>query len=1495
MSNNDFPDFSAFAVGGDEDGLPDFSDQAVGPKAPDLPIPQKYYDDIKRIEGFSPVAKWDYKQNTNGYGTRALHPGERIDEAEAERRYNREIAKAAASVDSFLPGLPEGVRASLASLTFNSGDKWQRMGLGAALKAGDMEEAGRRFNQYVNADGKPLGGLINRRAEEYQWWRDHQAGDFESKPETDNPDLKALLSASPEKRRELLLNQIENVTGADMSAYRQPKPAAPAPAGPKLDFSDFAVDPGADAPKDNREKPKDKNALPDDQKGVFGDLWGILAPEERVPATKEELASGKSQLEIAKAIKEKTGKALEDFTTDRAKKPESALDWVLRYNPAGLIGDKLTEWGLLGADAAAAARVESQEKRIKGAEDALAGKGPLVSKSGSRAAAEGAIESAATMVPKAIEYYGQLRGYGTQLGQKLRGDEVTAKVEDDAAYKFGKKLEDWLKEKFPGDEARQHQFGQQVAQGVGSTVGFWGPGAITKLLGGGEKAYMAAIALSGIAAQSADVFNEITEKINSGNATENDRIINWLSGIPLGASEALPFAPTIGGPIHKLLGGRVAGALEQGIEESLQEGFQGIGGNYAAQKTYDPERNIMEGVPEGMAVGLITGLGGGAALKNGEAPAQAGQRPAPAAPPLGPQPPQPGAPRAQAPVAAGPSPAKAPVPSGPVGEITPEDIQLLIERGWKPDALVEMGEDELRAEIEDARTQVGTPLAPNAPRQADAPSAEPVSDIEAQILSMRAGERDGVYLSAANVENLQSQPEFVNRIAEALNSAEGAQIVQNVDGNGGVMIAANADVARQVEKAVKAGVDVQTVLGEATGAGTGKPADATAVVQQKTPEGAVTRESLVTPDQVAETEKEFAVPGKTVETVTPEQAIARREEKIAEEKQTGPMVSRVPTFQDIAEELPKDEDGLPNYQALSDRIKEIGKKGWPDLNVMEKAKLYREFAGQGTGTRAAPVTVETADDLELVSNEADSEYTPAQGEANNRKLGHAKWNGLDLSIETKAGGVRKGVDKETGKTWETTMSAAYGYIRGTSGADNMHVDAYVGTDVNSGRVFIIDEVDNKTGKFRQHKTFIGFPDEASAVAAYTGTSSKTPDMIGAVTEMSADEFRDWVLDGKKTKPLGNIEKPDFSSQSVEPETAQPAKTKSEAIAPPARYEGELSEMEIDALVGNWQYVQEVSRRPRPQSLSAYVIDNGGLRDDAREVRHIAGSAKERPGLVNGKGQTLDDAALSAWEAGFFPGDRPEIAEFLNALQDDLHTGEVVREEDIPALDDFRIADEIAQELADYGVTINRFRSEASLREYFGQERPRTARETEADQEAQAPAKERTSRTGDVEEAPFDLPAKGEEKKPFDPYAFSVQAVYAKQGEEALKKRLAEFGADDLKQIVAAQNLGVKSAVLDGGNAIALRKAIVEAAREKLANRMAAAGGTVEGALKKPAEEPAEKPAIAAKPLKHIPITLSIEVTDGEGDVTVRMNAEEAIAMVDRRIKGLNQLLGCLSK
>lgn len=191
-------------------------------------------------------------------------------------------------------------------------------------------------------------------------------------------------------------------------------------------------------------------------------------------------------------------------------------------------------------------------------------------------------------------------------------------------------------------------------------------------------------------------------------------------------------------------------------------------------------------------------------------------------------------------------------------------------------------------------------------------------------------------------------------------------------------------------------------------------------------------------------------------------------------------------------------------------------------------------------------------------------------------------------------------------------------------------------------------------------------------------------------------------------------------------------------------------MEIDAIVDSWRYVQETNRKKRPQSLTQFVIDNGGLVDYAGEVRHIAGSAQERPGLISRNGQDLDDMALRAWESGFLPGDRPTVAAFLDVLDDDLMHGNIVREQDLAALEDFKYADEIAQELADYGVNISRFRSEASLREYFGQERQKPARQVEAGEEAQAAAEVGEGEGGStaVEDAPYELAQKPED---FDNY------------------------------------------------------------------------------------------------------------------------------------------------
>lgn len=135
-----------------------------------MTIGDDYINKIKQFEGFHKNPYWDVRQFTVGYGTRARDRNDLVDEAEADRRLRSEIANAAGLVDRFAPHLDPGTRAALTSLTFNAGPKWQQSGLGAAIKAGDMDAARASFLQYANADGQHLPGLANRRQQEVSWF-----------------------------------------------------------------------------------------------------------------------------------------------------------------------------------------------------------------------------------------------------------------------------------------------------------------------------------------------------------------------------------------------------------------------------------------------------------------------------------------------------------------------------------------------------------------------------------------------------------------------------------------------------------------------------------------------------------------------------------------------------------------------------------------------------------------------------------------------------------------------------------------------------------------------------------------------------------------------------------------------------------------------------------------------------------------------------------------------------------------------------------------------------------------------------------------------------------------------------------------------------------------------------------------------------------------------------------------------------------------------------
>lgn len=135
-----------------------------------------YLDAIRKFEGFTPKADWDYAQFTNGYGTKAKYAGEVIDKVEADRRFQAEIAQARAIVDKHAPHVDEGTKAALTSLTFNAGDKWARSGLGEAIRSGDTERVRDLFLQYNKAGGEVLPGLAQRRIAEAAWIGQDSAG-----------------------------------------------------------------------------------------------------------------------------------------------------------------------------------------------------------------------------------------------------------------------------------------------------------------------------------------------------------------------------------------------------------------------------------------------------------------------------------------------------------------------------------------------------------------------------------------------------------------------------------------------------------------------------------------------------------------------------------------------------------------------------------------------------------------------------------------------------------------------------------------------------------------------------------------------------------------------------------------------------------------------------------------------------------------------------------------------------------------------------------------------------------------------------------------------------------------------------------------------------------------------------------------------------------------------------------------------------------------------
>lgn len=148
--------------------------------------------------------------------------------------------------------------------------------------------------------------------------------------------------------------------------------------------------------------------------------------------------------------------------------------------------------------------------------------------------------------------------------------------------------------------------------------------------------------------------------------------------------------------------------------------------------------------------------------------------------------------------------------------------------------------------------------------------------------------------------------------------------------------------------------------------------------------------------------------------------------------------------------------------------------------------------------------------------------TPAQIEANNRKLGQTDWNGLKVQIENAQGSTRSGKDAD-GNPWSTLMTEHYGRIAGTEGADSKDgkkegVDIFMGPNPDSQKVYVIDQT-GKDGQFDEHKVMAGFDTLEQAKTAYYDNYQAGWKGGEVVSETGVDDLKAWLKGGDTTAPF----------------------------------------------------------------------------------------------------------------------------------------------------------------------------------------------------------------------------------------------------------------------------------------------------------------------------------------------------------------------------------------
>lgn len=147
-------------------------------------------------------------------------------------------------------------------------------------------------------------------------------------------------------------------------------------------------------------------------------------------------------------------------------------------------------------------------------------------------------------------------------------------------------------------------------------------------------------------------------------------------------------------------------------------------------------------------------------------------------------------------------------------------------------------------------------------------------------------------------------------------------------------------------------------------------------------------------------------------------------------------------------------------------------------------------------------------------SKVNTDPTEGQKKAGNYQMGHLTIHGLKISIENPKGSYRKGKDKD-GKEWKTLMHNDYGYFNRTLGKDGDAVDVFIGPNLDSDKVYPIDQFID--GKFDETKVMLGFDSKEEAKQAYLSNYDKNWKGFKYITEVDFNKFKNWLYDGHRQR------------------------------------------------------------------------------------------------------------------------------------------------------------------------------------------------------------------------------------------------------------------------------------------------------------------------------------------------------------------------------------------